>query len=326
MKDETLEAFLEPADPDFRVHAAWTTHVCEAADTSLSEQVPEGHIEVANVSMPTTSLGAPERSAEREVSQEPHFLRWSRPRRVVSIALALVGVGIAAQHFGLLSSSQEPNDHTTETLSSPTGPSTGIAATGTELGSPKLLVQSSPAVSGEPAPLGLAVWGAANGAVVLLRGLPPGMELSTGHAVANGVWQLSAAALPDAWIAPPVGFVGSTHLVAELQLLNSEIADRQAIHLEWKRGESPEKGTTTDAAAALQHPNDPALPTVRPDISPKPSGVGPSDPRPSSKRPRERRANDSRRSVTEDTRRVPSANRSVGDASRPPKGFWDWSR
>jgi hypothetical protein len=61
-------------------------------------------------------------------------------------------------------------------------------------------------------------------------------------------------------------------------------------------------------------------------MSAKPSGVDPSDRRQSSKRVRERRNNDLRPSVNEGTRRVPSANRSVGDASGPPKGFWDWSR
>jgi hypothetical protein len=321
MKDETLEAFLEPADPDFRVHAAWTTHVSEAPDTSLSEQVLEGLTEVANVGVPMTSLSTPERSGEQDVSQQPHSLRWSRPGRVVSIALALVGVGIAAQHFGLLRSSQEPSDHTTGTLSSPAGPSTGIDATGTELGSPKLLVESSPAVSGEPAPLGLAVRGAANGAVVLLKGLPRGMELSAGHAVTDGVWQLSAAALPDAWVSAPVGFVGSAHLVAELQLANSQIVDRQSIHLKWTQGGH---GTATNAPVALHHLNEPPLPlpTARPDTSAKPSEVNPSVPRELSKRARQRGDNDLRRFFNDRGRRVPS----IDDSSRPPKGFWDWSR
>src|SRR5262245_16142171 len=104
MKDGIPEGSLEQADPDFRVHAAWTAHVSEATDTSLSEQVPEGHTEGANVGVPSTSLSTPERLGEQEASQQPHSLRWSRHGRVVSIALALVGVGIAAQHFGLLTS------------------------------------------------------------------------------------------------------------------------------------------------------------------------------------------------------------------------------
>jgi len=92
------------------------------------------------------------------------------------------------------------------------------------------------------------------------------MELSTGNAVAEGVWQLSAADLPYAWVAPPAGFVGSAHLVAELQLPNSQIVDRQSIHLEWTQGRH-EVGTVTNAPTALEHPNDPAPLTARPDMS-----------------------------------------------------------
>src|SRR5205807_512503 len=76
-------------------------------------------------------------------------------------------------------------------------------------------------------------------AVVLIRGLVPGMELSTGGAVSGDTWQLSATDLPYAWIAPPKGFVGSADLVAELRLSNDKIADRRAIHLEWMTPISP---------------------------------------------------------------------------------------
>jgi hypothetical protein len=322
MKDEALEASLEPADPDSSVHAAWITHVRQAADTSLNQRVAEQQGHEGSVGVGTSSLNVPERLGEEDVSQPRHSLpeRGRGAVTMVSIALALAAVGVASQHFGLLRSSQEPSDHTTEALSSPEALSTGNAATGTELGSPKLIVQSSPAVAGEPAPLGLALRGAANDAVVLLRGLPPGMELSAGRAVADGVWQLSAADLSDAWIGPPAGFVGSAHLIAEVQAANSQIIDRQSIHLEWTQG-GHETNPTTTAPAALRHPNNPPLPVARPDISAKTSGIDASDHRQPIKRvPRRGSA------VNEDTRRVPSANRYIGDTGRPPKGFWDWSR
>jgi hypothetical protein len=327
MKDGASEDSVDPADPDSRVHAAWITHVSEAADTSLSEQVPERHTEVANVGVPTTSLSTPERLGAQDVSQPRHSLalRGRGAVTMVAVALALAAAGIVSQHFGFLRSSREPSDHTTDALSSPERLSTGTAAPGTELGSPKLMVQSSPAVSGELAPLGLALRGAANGAVVLLRGLPPGMELSAGRAVSAGVWQLSAADLPDAWIGPPAGFVGSAHLVAELQLPNFQIVDRQSIHLEWTQG-GHELGTATNAPAALKPPNDVALPRARPDNSAKPSAADPTAPRELNNHARERGNNDFRRSVNEGTRRVPPANRSDGYTSLPPKGFWDWSR
>jgi hypothetical protein len=327
MKEGTSEASLEPADPDFRVHAAWITRVSEAADTSLHEQVPERHRDHGSVGVATSSLHVPERLGQQDVSQQRHS-RLGRGRSavtMVSIALALAVAGIVSQHFGLLRSSQELSAQITGTVSLPERLNAGTAANGTQVGSSKLMVQSSPAISGEPAPLGVTLGGAANDAVVLLKGLPPGMKLSTGTAVAEGVWQLSAADLPYAWVAPPAGFVGSAHLIAEVQVANSQIIDRQPIHLEWTQG-GHETNPTTTAPAALQHPNDPPLPVARPDISAKPSGVDPSDRRQSSKRVRERRNNNLRPSVNDGTRRVPSANRSIGDASGPPKGFWDWSR
>ena len=100
---------------------------------------------------------------------------------------------------------------------------------------PKLLVESSRGPQGEPVPIGLKLRGQADGAVVIIRGLAPGMELSAGGAVAGDTWQLSARDLKYAWVAPPKDFVASADLLAELRLPNSQIADRQTIHLEWMR-------------------------------------------------------------------------------------------
>jgi hypothetical protein len=327
MKDETREASLEPADPDSSVHAAWITHVQEAADTSLNQRLAEQQGHEGSVGLGTSSLNVPDHLGEQNVSRQRHsFLGRGRGAvTMVSIALALAAAGILLEHLASIRSSREPSDQTTEALSSPEGRSTGSAATGTGPENSKLMVQSSPAVSGEPAPLGLTLWGAANDAVVFLKGLPPGMELSTGHAVADGVWQLSAADLPYAWIAPPVGFIGSAHLVAELQLANSQIIDRQSIRVEWtQRANQP--GAATNAPAALRHPDYPPLPTARPDISAKPSGVDPSDRRQSIKRAPQRGKDASSRAVNEGSGRVPSVSPSVGDSSAPRKGFWDWSR
>jgi hypothetical protein len=134
MKDEALEASLEPADPDSSVHAAWITRVRQAADTSLNQRVAEQQGHEGSVGVGTSSLNVPERLGEEDVSQPRHSLpeRGRGAVTIVSIALALAAVGVASQHFGLLRSSQEPSD-TTEALSSPEGLSTGNAATGTEL-------------------------------------------------------------------------------------------------------------------------------------------------------------------------------------------------
>src|SRR5262249_42934054 len=92
---------------------------------------------------------------------------------------------------------------------------------------------SSRVMSGEPASLGLTLQGRAEGAVVIITGLVPGMELSTGDAVGADTWQVSATDLRDVWIGPPKSFVGSTDLVAELRWPDDKSADRQTMHVEW---------------------------------------------------------------------------------------------
>jgi hypothetical protein len=125
-------------------------------------------------------------------------------------------------------------DRTVELASSSARPAPARA----ESAIPRLIVQSSRAMSGEPALLGLALQGWAEGAVVIIRGLV-GMELSAGDAVGADAWQVPATDLSDVWISPPESFVGSADLVAELRWADDKIADRQAIHVEWAPPVSP---------------------------------------------------------------------------------------
>ena len=127
---------------------------------------------------------------------------------------------------------------------------------------PRLIVQSSRAKSGEPAPLGLALQGPAEGAVVIITGLVPGMELSAGGAVGADTWQVPATALSDVWISPPESFVGLADLVAELRWADDKIADRQAIHVEWVPAASP--------ATAQRQPDREDI-TAAPPVAPAPA-------------------------------------------------------
>jgi hypothetical protein len=89
------------------------------------------------------------------------------------------------------------------------------------------------AVSRGPTPLGLAVEGRAENAVVIIAGLAPDVELSEGNAVTSDKWRISVAQLGNAWIAPPENFSGPIDLIAELHLSDGKIADRVAIRVEW---------------------------------------------------------------------------------------------
>ena len=106
-------------------------------------------------------------------------------------------------------------------------------------GEQRLIVRSSRGSSGEPIPLGLTIYGPAEGAVVIITGLLPGMELSNGIEVDVDRWEVPATEVSYAWIASPDGFVGSALLTAELRLTDDSIADRQAIQLEWVPSSPP---------------------------------------------------------------------------------------
>jgi hypothetical protein len=134
---------------------------------------------------------------------------------------------------------------------------------------PRLTVQSSRAMSGEPAPLGLALQGESDGAVVLLTGLVPGMELSIGRKVAGDAWEVLATELDGAWIGPPKTFVGPVELIAELRLSPDKIADRQAVHIDWIPAIAP---------TAIRHQLDERSITEAPTISP-PSSKRQADPK-----------------------------------------------
>ena len=123
--------------------------------------------------------------------------------------------------------SQRPVDRTYELASS--APPLAVRTEPTS----RLVVEPSQVVSGQPAPLGLALHGLAEDAAVIISGLLPGMSLSTGYAFGADAWRVPATDLPDAWIAPPENYVGAAYLVAELLLSDSKITDRQVIRVEW---------------------------------------------------------------------------------------------
>jgi hypothetical protein len=137
----------------------------------------------------------------------------------LAFALAAVIVSVLLQHLSS-ENSRQPVGRTAEMTSLD-------RLSRNEPARPKLIVESSRAVVGEPAPLGIALRGNADeDGVVIIRGLIPGMELSAGRSMANAAWQLPAKDLSFAWIAPPPDFVGSADLVAELRLSNDKIVDR----------------------------------------------------------------------------------------------------
>jgi hypothetical protein len=242
-----------PDDSNMGARVFWLGRVLEAA-TALSalssRRVPNplsGTTDTSKISLGPTS----EQSVVREFSFNPnvtqarsHLGGISKVTLiggvVVILAVALTAV-TAGRQFTLADIWQRlATDRTFELASLSPSPVPKALATRDEPSITRLVVQTARGPAGEPVPLGLTLRGPADGAVVHIKGLMPGMELSAGNAVGSDAWQISATDLGDAWIAPPEGFVGSADLVAELRLSDDKIVDRQGIKIEWGPPMSPE--------------------------------------------------------------------------------------
>jgi hypothetical protein len=287
----SMNAPMESEDPDFRLHAAWLAQVSQAANGALDKQVPK---EAADRPSQSTNLLC---FADHLVGQEVHLAPRPRPWRRAGplmvtglgclFAMALSTVITIPPQLAVFESWRRPMDDPTTVGLGSSEPLTSVTpAMRNEAGTPKLIVEPSRGVAGEPAPIGLALRGSATDATVIIKGLPPGMELSAGSAVAGDTWQLPAKDLPYAWIGPPQDFVGSADLVAELQLPNAQIADRQTLHVEWTRpaarpghDQEPvpitpgqENGAVSPGAPpAVQHPSDRDVIRAAPPTSVEPS-------------------------------------------------------
>jgi hypothetical protein len=338
VRPPNMSAATGPEDPDCRVHAAWLAEVSKADDGLLAKEAG------GSTSVPTSSSAPADRLAAKEVcvdvDRRPGLITKVLIGSILAAVLAVI-VGIPS-YLSFFATSQQPTGDAV-VLASPdrAKSATPPMQPGSEL--PKLVIEPTRGLPGEPVPLGLALHGPANDAVVILRGLVPGMELSSGSAVTGDSWQLSATDLPDAWIAPPKDFVGSADLVAELRLANAQIADRQTLHVKWVRPAAPtdehkheqligQKEKDIDRvspiAPAIVQPsnasNDGEAITPAPPISAS-SSQGHVDTQ-EGKSAGIRRRTDLRRSSALNSRGAPLGSPHDRNGTQTVKGFWDWSR
>ena len=238
-----------PDDPNLGARGEWLARVSEAASglaASHAPELPRGSSNGSTITVSYTSL-----PPSRDKSLDPTFLfappSQLRSRSKLAVCGGLMAIissvaitaAIAIGEFQPADIWRQLGIHrTTELASWLSRP----AQLNSEQATPRLIVQSSRVSSGEPMPLGVALRGRAEGAVVIIKGLVPGMELSSGNAAGTDAWQLPATDLGDAWIAPPEGFVGSTHLVAELRLSDEKMADQQMIQIDWVSAIAPPAG------------------------------------------------------------------------------------
>ena len=155
--------------------------------------------------------------------------RWQLVAGLCLIAVILTGGTSAVIAFRQFPLADIWRDH----VSSWTESDRPASTMGRQQGFPRLRIETSRGMSGEPVQLALAIEGSAEGAVVIITGVLAGMEISTGNEVAAHRWELLPEDVPYAFVAPPEKFVGSVGLVAELRLANDKIVDRQPVYLEW---------------------------------------------------------------------------------------------
>ena len=357
-----------PVDLNIGARAVWLAQVSAAASGLAATQFSEQ----PGLNLSPTPIGSISVDPARDRLLDSD--RPLAPRSHVPSQSGLVMVALAAA-FGLTAIfavthfasddnwSQAAIDRAFELISPPEPPLPAIRPIRVEPAIPRLIVHSSRGVAGEPAPLGLALQGPAEGAVVIITGLMPGMELSTGDAVGGGAWQMSARDLHYAWLAPSQGFVGSADLVAELRLQN-DVADRQVIHFEWTspilsapahHEESAQFPLDREEIAPLQldrvevaqlqlyQQETTAVPPISPSVVQRPLdpeenmavpliSAEPAQRQFSSKeitsllKPGKNNSRTAHRSAENGSRRAPFAAVYAGDNTDAPKGFWDWSR
>ena len=252
--------------------ALWLGQVSEAATALAGTRVPELPIESVGVSKistePSAAVNSTSLSVRNDDSFNPadHLATHVRSRSKLAIFTGLVITLAVAAITALISTGQLPTDILTrndaiEIVASLPVISNLVTAITPERTSARLIVQSWRGNSDEPTPLGLAVKGPAEHAVVYIKGLMPGMELSSGNRVGSDAWEIPATGVGDVWIAPPQGFVGTAKLVAELRLPDSRIADRQAVYFEWElQRPTPVQHQLEERAALQSIPPEPIQP------------------------------------------------------------------
>jgi hypothetical protein len=161
-----------PDDPNIGARAVWLGQVSEAASALAAAQVPEqlsGSARLSKISVGSSNVGSsitvtPARDVLLDPDVPPAPPSRLRSRLGLTVVGGLVGVILAVAIAAVWR--QLAIDRTVELASSSARPAPARA----ESAIPRLIVQSSRAMSGEPAPLGLALQGRAEGAVVIIRG------------------------------------------------------------------------------------------------------------------------------------------------------------
>ncbi len=326
----------ESADPDFPQQAAWLTEVSKLAGPSDTDQ---RNTQIDSSGRPSTTSSESLHRLRKQDTGFPIVSRRGRNSNLFTISLvgftllALIPVIILIpQHLSVLESRGKlTSDRPIELPPRESLPSAAHTVS-KEPEKPKLNVEGSRGAPGEPTPIGVTVQGDVRGAVVNIRGLLPGMELSTGHALGPDSWELSASDLQYAWVAPPQDFTGSVDLFVELRLPNAQVTDRETIHLEWMRPPTRSELETEPERIASPKEIEPTPP-----MAGAVPNRGAITPEPTSPQDQLRRNVEGAKGARESGKNnshssggvippAPPANPPAQGNTHRFKGFWEWSR
>ena len=164
-----MKAPTQPEDPDDRLHAAW--FAASSTDGLLAKQVPKQG--GGSTSLSTSSLVPVCRLPGEEV--RPALPRRSGVIMIISIGFIFAAAAVAVisipPHLFLEVWRSATGGPTVDELASSEPLPSATTEMGNEPGTPKLIVEPSVGVAGEPAPIRLALRGRANDAVVIISGL-----------------------------------------------------------------------------------------------------------------------------------------------------------
>jgi hypothetical protein len=143
----------------------------------------------------------------------------------------------------------------------------------------------------EPLALGVSV-DAEPGAIVTIKGMPPGARLTGGVPLSFTEWRVPADEISNVMVIPPADFVGAVDLTAELRDSDGAAQVTSFMQLVWKPAASaavPTAANTVPVNAAPAPQPQPAAPQPQPSVQPQPAApvvqTAPSQPPPPQTRP-----------------------------------------
>jgi hypothetical protein len=242
-----MQTKLSNGEAMIDMRANWLARVSEAARALAATHVQEqfrngtGRSPLAATILIDRVLLVPERDRWLGPIISPARSWQLRSKPTLAVVVGLVGLMAAVALADVIPIGQFPSSDFWRQLALDRGefaswsapPAPALSPVQAEPVIAGLVVRSSHETSGKPARLGLALQGQPEGAVVIITGLVPGMELSNGEPFGATAWRLPAMDLGDIWIGPPDNFVGSIDLHVELRLPDDRVVERRAVHLEW---------------------------------------------------------------------------------------------